>query len=42
MRAESSMPIVVIAVMTTIQTTPTAVTASVEPAAESQPNSVNV
>ena len=41
MRADSSMPIVVIAVMTTIHTTPTAVTAAVDAAADSQPNSVN-
>src|SRR4051794_1796718 len=40
-RADSSIPIVLIAVMTTIHATPTAVTAAVEPAAESQCRSVN-
>jgi hypothetical protein len=40
-RADSSIPIAVIAVMTTIHTTPAAVTAAVEPAAEPQPTSVN-
>src|SRR5918997_1585152 len=40
-RADSSMPIVVIAVMTMIHTTPTAVTAATEPAADSQPTSLN-
>ena len=36
-RAESSIPITTIAVIRRIQTTPTAVTAAVEAAAESQP-----
>ena len=36
-RAESSIPIRTIAVMSAIQTTPTTVTAKVEAAAESQP-----
>src|SRR5947209_12443665 len=41
-RAESSMPITQIAVITTIHATPTAVTATVEAAAPCQPNSKNV
>ena len=39
MRADSSMPITQIAVMIAIQTTPTAVTATVESAADCQPKS---
>ena len=41
-RAESSMPITQIAVITAIHTTPTAVTATVESAALCQPKSRNV
>ena len=41
MRAESSMPITQIAVMTAIQITPTSVTANVDAAAASQPTSRN-
>src|SRR5882757_5606550 len=40
-RADSSIPMTVIAVMTAIQTTPTRVTANVELAAASQPKSLN-
>ena len=39
MRAESSIPITTIAVMITIQITPTAVTATVDSAAAVQPKS---
>ena len=41
MRAESSMPITQIAVITAIQITPTKVTAKVDSAALSQPTSRN-
>ena len=41
-RAESSIPISTIAVISAIQSTPTAVTATVEAAAESQPKSRKV
>ena len=40
-RADSSMPITQIVVMTAIQTTPTAVTANTDSAALSQPTSRN-
>lgn len=40
MRADSRMPIVVIAVIATIHATPSAVTAATEPAADSQPASL--